>query len=104
MEVWFLFIMIFISLVLGYCPWKPITFIVASLTIAFFGVAAIFHFHTILREDWDCASIVALTISLLFALIGLQSLVQCCKEKKPVNEEWESLKVKLRELEEKLKK
>ena len=87
MEFWSSVIMVFIGLILEYCPWRPITFIVALLTTAFFGGMALFQLHNILWGDGEWGDIWIVIFSLFFAWIGQQKLVRCYKGKKPVNEE-----------------
>lgn len=89
MEFWFFFIVIFISLILEYCPWRPITFIVALLTTAYFGGVATFSLLEIRTGDREWADIWSVIFGLGFAWYSLQRLVRCSKGKKPVNEELE---------------
>lgn len=89
MEFWFFFIVIFISLILEYCPWRPITFIVALLTTAYLGGVATFSLLEIRTGDREWADIWGVIFCLGFAWYSLQRLVRCSKGKKPVNEELE---------------
>ena len=66
MEFWGFFITILICLILDYCPWRPITFIVALLTTAYFGGVAIFLLLDIRRRNWGWGDIVGVIFCLFF--------------------------------------
>ena len=89
MEFWGFFITILICLILDYCPWRPITFIVALLTTAYFGGVAIFLLLDIRRRNWGWGDIVGVIFCLFFVWMGQQKLVRCYKEEKLVKGEME---------------